>query len=172
MDMHPDDIAELKALIRMVRGMRGDGQILVSVKSSGITIGLAPTRPYDPNTFSGGGKSLYKITEANGTFPAFAYVGQRITGYDSSLTGHARWTTDGVDVDLINRCEFAPASGYPYTYGNGSNITDSDGTVDGGTCVIIPIGVGAVVEVDFIADSNDEEQAVGTFFAANSAEEP
>lgn len=113
-----------------------------------------------------------RITAVSGTFPAWSYTCQRITGYDSSLTGAARWVTDGVDIaGVLNRAEFAPASGYPYIYGNGSNITDSSGTVDSGACVIIPIGVGAVVDVTTNKDTTGGTM-VYSFVAMNSAEAP
>lgn len=116
---------------------------------------------------------LYKITAVTGTFPAWSYTAQLIVGYDSSLVGEARWVTDGVNVTgVLNRMEFAPAGGtYPYTYGNGSNITASDGTVDSGSCVIIPIGVGAVVDVTGGWDI-DADATIYSFAQANSAEAP
>jgi hypothetical protein len=167
---NPEDIIVLLNALSALKNLNVGPGLVMNKTINSITIGLAPKREYKPEPFVSGGKPLYKITEASGTFPTFDYVGQRVTGYDSSLTGHARWTTDGVDVDLINRCEFAPAGGtYPYTYGTGNSIEDSDGTIEDSSCVIIPIGVGAVVEVDVHVDTVEDE-TIYSFFAANSSE--
>jgi hypothetical protein len=114
-------------------------------------------------------RAKFRITAVSGSFPEWTYTGQRVIGYNSSLTGAARWLTDGTDVTLKNRCEFASPDGdYPYTYGTGSTITASDGTVNSTACKIIPIGVGATPDVD--ADFDETGAVLLSFFAANSAE--
>ncbi len=116
--------------------------------------------------------ALARITAVSGSFPAWSYTVKLLKWYNSANTGASRWVTTGSDITgVVNRMEFAPESGYPYIYGNGSNITASDGTVDSGSCVIIPIGVGAVVDLTAILDTN-ANATVYSFAQANSAEAP
>jgi hypothetical protein len=159
--------------------MRVDLMDGVAAGSGGSVADLGPADQPDPATgdqlFVGAtsiGTALYRITAVTGSFPTWSYTVQRVIRFDSSLVGAARWVTDGNDKTAINRGEFAPPSGtYPYTYGNGSNITASDGAVDTGECVIIPIGVGTVVDLTTGRDSYDDS-ALYSFCQMNGAEVP
>jgi hypothetical protein len=99
------------------------------------------------------GSFIAKITAVSGSFPTWTYTVQRVLSYDTTQTGAARWVTDGVNITgVLNRCEF---SGTPnYTYGTGNNITASDGTINAGSCKIIPIGVGNVVDITGIPNNS------------------
>lgn len=90
----------------------------------------------------GGAGFLAKITAVSGSFPYWAYTVQRITTWSPTTAA-----TDGTNLTAYNRCETHLTS-YPSEYGYGLTITASDGTINSGSCKIIPIGVGAVVWVD------------------------
>jgi hypothetical protein len=87
-----------------------------------------------------------RITAVSGSFPQWNYTGQRVIGFDSSLSGVNQYLTDGIDLALINLAEFAGTP--PYTYGNGVLITSSSGQINSTAAVIRPaVGVGACVTV-------------------------
>jgi hypothetical protein len=112
-----------------------------------------------------------RITAVAGSFPVWSYTVQKVTGFNSANVGYLKWVTDGRNITgVLNTFEFAPQSGYPYIHGTGVSVTASDGTVDGGSCRIIPIGVGAVVEIEGEVDENGD--IVYSFGAPNSAEAP
>jgi hypothetical protein len=110
-----------------------------------------------------------RITAVSGGFPIWAYTVQRITGFNSGNTGYLKWTTNGTDIaGVLNGSEFATQSGYPYTYGNGVTITASDGTVNGGSCKIKPLGIGRTVSLNVTLDQSGG--LVYYFEADNSAQ--
>ncbi len=92
------------------------------------------------------GTTPAKIITSSGSFPQWSYTVQLIKKYDSSLSGNAKWVTDTVTISgVTNRAETAGT--VPYTYGGGNLITNSNGTVNSGTCKIIPIGADAIVDL-------------------------
>jgi hypothetical protein len=111
---------------------------------------------------------LARITAQGGSFPDFTYTTQRIIGYNSALTGAARWVTDGIDLPSVNGFEQVTGTP-PYTHATGVTITDIDGTVNGGDCMIRPIGVGAIVQLYSIPTSAGDA-LVYIFSAPNSAQ--
>lgn len=128
------------------------------------------TSQYDYFCISAGGSFPVQITFADAGFPVWEYTGEAAIGFDTSLSTARRVVTDAISFSgIMNRCEFAPDSGYPYMYGNGNTITDSDGTINGGSCKIIPIGIGAVVDVTPLPNTNTTGFTY-TFFASNSGE--
>jgi hypothetical protein len=112
---------------------------------------------------------LARITAVSGSFPTWSYTVQRFTNYKAANTGAARWQTDGRNItSVLNRCEFGPASGYPYTHGTGVTVTASDGTVNSGSCKMVAIGIGSTVEVR--TDLASDGTLLYSFYAANSAQ--
>ncbi len=115
-----------------------------------------------------------KITAVSGTFPQWNYEGQQVISI-SSTGGHISYgqTISVVRLLMFNRMETYSAS-YPYTYGNGVTITASDGTVNSGSCKIVSIGVGSVVDVtglQLLDDAGNPTQNVLYSFAqANSCQ--
>lgn len=105
-----------------------------------------------PNTIFAAFKG--RITAVTSSFPAWSYTVQRVTSYNSTLTGAARWVTDGVNiVNVLNRTEFSGTP--PYTYGTGNLITSSSGQVNSTACVVQSIGIGAVPDVTATLDENN-----------------
>lgn len=162
-------IAEYERLWRLVKGIKGAGSCRVQNTPEGIIIYVPPADGGDGDGRpSGGGGFFARITNVSGSFPLFTYTGQRVIGYDSTLTGSARAVTDGEDKTLVNGFELVTGTA-PYTHAVGVTISNATtGVVNSGSCVIKAIGIGAVVWVEpFTSSSGD---ITYLFSAPNSAQ--
>lgn len=112
-------------------------------------------------------KNLAKITAASGT-RTYSYTVQRILRFDSTQTlAKDKWITDGVNIiNVTNRLELGGTA--TYTEGTGVSITNADGTVNSGTCKYVPLGIGAVVEIELTYDASFVKKY--SFAQANSAQ--
>ena len=135
-----------------------------------------------------------RITDVSGSFPVWDYTIAPVVSYDTTKTDPTQWVIGGLalnnistdelsglfteglstlsldsSISALNRCEWVPAS-YPFTHGTGATVTDSDGTLASGPCVIVPIGIGSVVDVSTTFD--EDGNPVYSFYAPNSAQLP
>jgi hypothetical protein len=115
---------------------------------------------FEPVTNTGASKTSLKLTAVGGSFPQWSYTVQKVTGYDGT-----NWLTDGVNLLAQNTLETNTTSG---TYGNGVTITSASGQVNSTSCVIVPIGIGSVVDGVCIIDTSGHQ--VWRFAQANSAQ--
>ncbi len=112
-----------------------------------------------------------KIVAVTGGFPNWLYTCQKLTKVDwNTYPLSSSFVVDGNNLAAINRMEFSsPTGAYPYVYGNGCSISASDGTVNGGSCKIIPIGVGATVDLTAVYTTG-YNGFLFSFAQANSAQ--
>lgn len=164
--------AILEDVVRRVLGLKGGPGIRVTNTPQGITISAIEAPP--PSTIGVGGSGVFmaKVTSNSGwAFPGSSYTLERVISYNGSQAGAGRWITDGVSLaPAYNGFEFGATGGATsHTYGTGNLITnETTGAVNNTSCVVKPIGVGAVVPTMLTVDSANV--ATYIFSAANSAQ--
>lgn len=163
----PEKARILEDAVTRILNLRGGPGIRVTNSAAGITVSLQPGRDAIPLAATAT-SFLARITAVSGSFPTWSYTAQRVTGYDPTQTGAARALTDGHDItSVINGFELV-ANSPTYTHATGVSITNTDGTVNSGSCKIQSIGVGAVVPLYPL--SNTSSTTTYMFCMANSAQ--
>ncbi|HVS71347.1 MAG TPA: hypothetical protein VHQ47_08850 [Phycisphaerae bacterium] len=147
--LHPDDIADLRRIIAKVDGLRGDG---VSNTRDSISIVAPRVRPYYPaQTAEIFDATITAKSAINGAIQ-FSYS-IKLGHWDmtTNTSNGGTWVDDsgGTAVTAFNEAE----SMNTFTSGTGdigtgnTNVTQSDGTINGGSCKLVPLAVGDYVTV-------------------------
>lgn len=164
--------AIIEDVVKRVLNLKGGPGIRVMNTPSGITISaLTPELNATPASQSG---QVFKakITAIVGwSFPFGTFTLQRFTQMDLSKHDASRYLTDGHNLTpAFLGTEFGPTgSATQFTYGTGSLITNvTTGAVNSTSCLIIPPGVGAVVDAQQTTDTTGS--TCWLFSLANSAQ--